>query len=224
MKKTGLLIIAVLQILTNPVFCISPLQDTSRASQILYNGRMWRNLYSRVKGDQFLFTPDYIQSTVFIETRTFSEVPVRYDIFKDELISQNRKGLLIQLNKEHVDSFNLYYSGKVYRFINLGESGEPSGYVRVLYHGDSKFYQKFRKNIELLAVEKKYDSFYQLRRLYLLKDSVAHQFNGRMELFRLFGDYRRDVRTYMKKSKIRIQRDNPESFIPLIEYYDRLKK
>jgi hypothetical protein len=231
MKKTGLYL---LLLLVNPVFffhtvsgaspSLAAISDTSRESQVLYSGRVWRNLYSRVVGDQFLFAPEFIQSSVFIEGRTFDEVPLRYDIYKDELITQNKKGFFIQLNKEHVDSFNLAYTGKVYRFINLDYSGEPSGYIRVLYNGNVKYYVKYRKNIELLAVEKKYDSFYQVRRMYLVKDSVAHFFNGRLELFRLFGDYSRDVRSYMKKNRIKILRNDPESFVPLIQYYDRLKK
>lgn len=55
-------------------------QDTLKENQVLYNGRVWRNLYPRIVGDQFLFTPDLIEGNVAIGDHVFHNIPLKYDL------------------------------------------------------------------------------------------------------------------------------------------------
>lgn len=198
-------------------------QDTLKESQMLYNGRLWRDLYSRIDGDQFLFSSDFIPGSVAMEGRIYTGVPLAYDIFKDELITQTRHGLALQLNKEMVDSFSLSFNGKDYFFERTDSTREYSGFMNVLYNGRSSFMLKYKKNIELLAVDKRLDQFYQVHRMYLVRDNSVDQFSGKLEFMKLLGDHKKMVRSYMKKNRINAVKSNPESFIPLIEYYDQIR-
>ncbi len=62
-------------------------------NQILYNGKLWRNLYTRVKGDPFLFTDTFVSGTVTIGNKTFKKVDIKYDIYNDELIAISENGI-----------------------------------------------------------------------------------------------------------------------------------
>lgn len=198
-------------------------QDTLKESQSLYNGRLWRDLYSRIDGDQFLFSSEFIPGSVAMEGRVFTGVPLAYDIFKDQLITQTRHGLALQLNKEMVDSFSLTFNGKDYYFERTDSTSEYSGYMNVLYEGRSSLMVKYKKNIELLAVDKKYDQFYQVQRMYLVRDKSVDQFSGKLEFMKLLGEHKKQVRAFMKKNRINAVKVNPESFVPLIEYYDQIR-
>lgn len=198
-------------------------QDTLKESQILYNGRLWRNLYARIDGDQFLFSSDYLPGYVAIEGRIFAGVPLVYDIFKDELITRTPHGLTLQLNKEMVDSFSLRFNEKDYYFERVDSSPEYSGYMNVLYKGKSHYMVKYRKSIDLLAVDKKYDQFYQQQKMYLVRNKSIDQFSGKLELLNLLGDHKKQVKAWMKKNKIGVTKNNPETFVPLIEYYDLIR-
>ena len=35
--------------------------------QLLYNGRAWRNLYYKIRGDQFLFSTEFLPGSVTVE-------------------------------------------------------------------------------------------------------------------------------------------------------------
>lgn len=198
-------------------------QDTLKENQVLYNGRLWRNPYTKVRDDQFIFTPDLISGSVVTGGRIFKDVPLKYDIFKDELLTQTPHGLMLQLNKEMVDSFSLNFNDREYLFVRTDSASEYSGYVNLLYKGKSSFVVKYRKNIELLAVDKKYDQFYLIRRMYLVRDNSSDQFSGKLQLMRLLGERKKEVRSFMKKNKIIPSKNNPESFIPVIEYYDSIR-
>jgi hypothetical protein len=202
-----------------------PENHDSIEKQILYNGRAWRNLYTKIKGDQFLFTADLLPGSVTIGKRTFENLILKYDIYNDELLTTTDHGIILQLNKEMVDYFNMKYIDKTYFFKKLDADSlnTLSGYVNILYEGHVSLLVKYRKEILLLAVENKYDLFNQLHKIYLKKDGEIILINSKRDFLKQLEDRKQQVRTYIKSNRLKITKKNPESFQPVIEYYDRLR-
>jgi len=201
-------------------------QDPLKENQILYNGKMWRNLYYSIKGDQFLFTKDFLQGSLTINNKSYNNINISYDIYNDEIITPTNNGSILQLNKEMVDSFTLVFEFKTYRFLNTQEDSLAGvkGYVNVLYKGKSALYVKYRKEIDILAVDDKYDLFYQTYRIYLLKDGLAHQIKGKSDLLKVLIENKTRINEFIKKNRLKISKNVPESFIPVIRYYDSIRQ
>ena len=199
-------------------------QDTA-GKQIIYTGRLWRNQYYLVRGDQFLFTASLLKGTVIVNGRLFSDVLLNYDIYNDEIIALNDNGMMIQLNKEKVEEFNIEYNLRTYKFRNLDSDSlrNIDGYVNVLFDDELSLVVKYKKEIVMLAVENKYDEFNQLHRLYLRKDSVYYPIRGRRDLIKHLKDKKQQLRSFIRTNKLLITRNNPDSFIPVLEYYTNLK-
>jgi hypothetical protein len=199
------------------------IQDTI-GRQILYNGRAWRNLYYRIKGDQFLFTTDFIPGSVTIDGKIFEDLPLKYDIYSDELILLTDNGITIQLNKEMIERFTLSYLDRLYIFKKLETDSvnSLSGYVNVLCEGSTSLYVRYIKEILLLAVDNRYDLFNQLNKIYLEKEGVIEQVNNRRQLLKLIADQKQNIHTFIKSNKIHLSRKNPDAYIPVIEYYNKL--
>jgi hypothetical protein len=193
--------------------------------QILYNGRTWRNLYYKVRGDQFLYTTEFLPGSVTMEGKEFNNIPVKYDIYNDELLTITDHGIILQLNKEMVDFFTMNYQNQILKFKKLDADSlnSLSGYVNVLYDGGTSLYIKFRKEILLLAVENKYDMFNQINRIFVKKDGRIFKVDNKRELLKILEDQKQLVRSFIRTNKTRISRKNPGSFKPVIEYYDRLQ-
>jgi hypothetical protein len=224
---TGLLLMVSLM----PVLSISSprageeIKD-SIGRQILYNGRAWRNLYYNIQGDQFLFTADFLPGTITINGKKFSDLHFKYDIFNDELILSTDHAVNIQLNKEMVDRFTFNYLGRTYIFKNLvaDSTNSLSGYVNVLYDGKTSLYVKYRKEILLLAVDNKYDIFNQINKMYLENNGVITQINNKKRLLGLLSDHNEEMRAFIKSNKIHLSRKDPDGYIPVVEYYNRITK
>lgn len=191
--------------------------------QILNNGRAWRNLYYKIKGDQFLFIGEFLPGSVKIEGRTFDNLRLKYDIYNDELIMITDNGIIIQLNKEMVESFSMVFD-KIYNFRNIEADtlNSLSGYVNVLYDGNISLYVKYRKEILQLVVENKYDMFNQINRIYVKKDGVIFRVDTKREFLNLFKDKKQQLHAFIRSEKLKLSRKNPESFQPVVEYYDTL--
>jgi hypothetical protein len=230
MRKISILYIFVFFLFAAPCYCGLPgiieYYPQNQKDQLLYNGREWRNLYTYVKGDQFLYSKDYLPATVSINSNTFTDVNVNYDIYHDELIIHSKSGPLIQLNKELVDSFSLIFQGKTHRFMNMHNDSVSgiSGYVNSLYTGKTALIVKYKKEIDLLAVDEKYDLFFETYRIYLLVDAVAHQISGKSDLLKVMDKDKTLIKAYMKKNSIKVSRKMPESFIPVIRYYESISQ
>jgi hypothetical protein len=200
--------------------------DTLKENHILYYGALWINQYQRVREDQFLFSKDFLNGSLTINGETVNNINLRYDIYSDELLTPKESGVILRLNQEMVDSFTLNFENRTFRFTKIKEDtvNGLKGYFNVLYKGKSSLYVKYRKDIDLLAVDKKWDRFYQYHRIYL-EDSNNNIFRitGKRDLFKLFKAEKVQIRNYIKKNKLLISKNDPDSFIPVIRFYDSIK-
>jgi hypothetical protein len=198
-------------------------QDTLLQNQILYNGRVWRNLYFKVRGNQFLFTSGFLPGTVTINGKLFNNINIRYDIYKDEIMTMSDPVTFLQFNKEMVDRFSILSENKLYQFEKIipDSSNVLKGYVNVLYKGKTSLYVKYKKVIELLAVDGKFDRFYQFHRIYVVKDEIIYPVTGKKELLNILVDRKPQIKDFIKTSRLKVSKNVPESFVPVLEFYDR---
>ncbi|MCX6253592.1 MAG: hypothetical protein NTV31_03850 [Bacteroidia bacterium] len=209
---------------SEPLPVIVSQQDTLKENQNLYNGRIWRNLYYLVKGNQFLFSKEFLPGSLSINGKTYANIFLKYDIYKDEILTPVDLGGILQLNKEMVDSFSVSYQNKTYRFIKMQEdSTGQKRYFNVLFNGKTTIYIKYNKKIDKLA-EGEYDRFYQIVRTYLVKDNIIFPITGKSDLLKILIENNELIKNYIKKNKLKVSEKVPESFIPVIRYYDSLNR
>jgi hypothetical protein len=201
-------------------------QDPARENQILYNGKVWRNLFTNVKGDQFLFSKEYLPGSVTVNGKTYKNLNINYDIYNDEITTPKNNGAILQLNKEMVDSFSLIFELKTFQFKNTDEDSLPGlkGFVNVLYERESALYVKYKKEIDLLAVDDKYDLFFQTHKIYFVKKGIVYQLSGKSDLLKILQEDKTQIKAFMKKNGIRVSKKDPSSFVPVIRYYDSLRQ
>ena len=215
---------SVIPCFAGPLNLVQP--DTLRENQALYIGKLWSNQYTNVKGDQFLFSREYLPGSLTLNGIIYRNILINYDIYNDEILVPKNKASIVQLNKEMVDSFSLNNNGITYRFVNaqMDSTMGIKGFVNQLYKGKSILYVKYKKEIEELAVDDKYDLFFRTFRIYFLKDGQIYQLTSQGDLFKILKQDKTKVKEYMKKNRLKISKKEPGSFIPVIRYYDSISQ
>jgi hypothetical protein len=208
-----------------PLYPLSSRDQDTLERQILYNGRIWRNLYFKIEGDPFLFSNEFLPGTVIISGKNFNNIKIRYDIYNDQILILTDKMVILQLNKEMVDGFTFKFSDVIYNFKKIEETdiNPVSGYVNVVYDRISTLFLKYKKEIDASKSDNLYGAFYQLRRLYVIKDGAIHLITGRSDFLRLLQDKKQLVRNFIKEGKIKVSKMNPGSFATVLEFYDNVK-
>ena len=199
--------------------------DTTWGNQSLYNGRIWRDLYVSVREDQFLFSDEFMSGNVTMNGQTFSNLKLRYDILNDEIIIITEKGLVLQLNKEMVDGFSIKNGSKIFNFRHLVSDSlnKIDGYFHVLYEGRSSLYAMYYKEISTRGPGKNYENFVQADRLFIVKDNIFHQIRSRSDFYKVLSDKKQAIKEYVRGKGLRINRKNPDSFVPGLQFYDSLR-
>lgn len=200
-------------------------QDTTKENQDLYNGKVWRNQFYLVQGNQFLFSNDFIEGTITINGKTFDRVPVKYDICKDEILTPIDKGRILQLNKELIDSFSVTYINKTYHFVRMPEdSTKGRSFFSVLYKGKTGLYLKYTRKIDKLGVEGRYDKFYDNNSIYLMKDGQLYHISNKNDLLNILKEENKRIRDFIRQNNLRVSEKAPDSFIPVVMFYDNLSR
>jgi hypothetical protein len=147
-----------------------------------------------------------------------------YDVCNDELLTKAGQNIIIQLNKQMVESFTFVYNYKSWRFLKIDKDSlnDLNGYVNLLYQGNISLFVKYRKAILLLAVDNKFDEFELIQKIYLKKEGKAYPVSNLNDVIALYSSYKQQIRNFIKSNKLQISRKSPESFVPLIEYCDKL--
>jgi hypothetical protein len=201
------------------------LKDTVKDNLNLYNGRIWINSYYKIKGDPFFLSPEFLSGSVTFNGKLYPDLNFKYDIYNDEIILRINPVTIITLNKEMVDSVAINYLNKTYKVVNMGDdsTGMVKGLVNVYYDGSTTLFVKFKKMIDPLAVEKRYDIFYQSHRIYIKKDDMIFLVSGKRDLLKILEDKVVEVKNFIKMNRLVVIRKDPESFVPVLRYYDSLK-
>jgi hypothetical protein len=205
---------------------LSVIQNNPSDKQFLLNGRIWRNQYSKAVGDQFFLSNEFLKGSVVFNGRRFDNLDLLYDINSDELLLRSRSYPVIIMNKEMVDSFSLVFNNRNYHVINAGNDspGILRGYVNIIYEGPSTLYVKYKKAIQPLAVDGRYDLFHSDHSVYLKKGEEIVTVTRKKELINLLEDKRKEIRLYLKSNGLKLRQKDPETYIPVLRYYDSLKE
>lgn len=200
-------------------------QNRPPDKQLLLNGRIWRNQYSKAEGDQFFLANTFLTGSVIFNGLRFNNLNLKYDIINDELLLSIESYPVIMMNKEMVDSFSLDFENRSYHIFNAGTdtSAVIRGYANVIYNGPSAVYVKYIKELHPLGADGRYDLINQTHHIYLKKGEIIIPVSGRRKLLYLLEDKKREIRSFMKSNRIRIRRKDPYTFVPLLRYYDSLE-
>jgi len=195
-------------------------------AQLLINGRIWRNLYGKAVGHPYFLSPYFLTGTLSFNGRKFESLPLKYDILNDELLLGLPFWPVIILNKELVDSFTLRYNDRTFHIINAGSDSASiiRGYISVLYDGHSALYVKYIKELLPMAVDRKYDLIAEKHKIYFRKDTAVFQIPGKRGLLKLLEDKKMEIKEFVWRNKIQMERRDPYSFLPVIKFYDSLQR
>jgi hypothetical protein len=210
------------QVATSPSGHNMSQSDADSENQNLLNGRIWKNLYYMVENTQFLFSNQFLPGSVTMRGKTFNNQKIKYDIFKDEILTPYNPDGVLQINKELVDSFSILFQDRKYQFTHFKSDSlkDLGGYVNVLYNSKSALYVKYSKKIDRQKVEGEYDKFYQLEKVLLVINHIVYPVSGKSDLLRALSARKELVRDFVRTNKISISNKDPGSYVPVVRYFD----
>lgn len=125
---TGVHLFGAIQVLPGKFPLSAGLQDSLRENQVLYNGKLWRNIYYMVDGDQFLYSRKFLPGVSLKKKKSIYDVSITYRIENNLFVSLpslmidgviiNDPSMIVNLDPEIVEKIDVinrtYLVGKYF--------------------------------------------------------------------------------------------------------------
>lgn len=189
----------------------------------LVNGKIYTDYYPELFGHQFLALSGWEKGTVYFRNDVQKELLINYDIVSDKLVANefySEGPRFIELNRNDVDGF--YIDG--HRFIKASTGNglkDKSGYYELLYDGGATLLMRWEKYISKSSVLDK-DVARIENTIYIRKNDKIFRINNRKTLISCLSDKGEDIENYIRSRRFFVRTAEPDDFIELLKYYDRL--
>jgi len=188
----------------------------------LYNGSEYiEYAYTLQEGHPFFQVVNFINGNVNVDGMIFHDVPMLYDIVKDQLIIQDfQKVYKINLPADRVRQFFLL--GHLFVHLNATDQVK-TGFYDQLYKGKISLFAKREKkilekysNIQISKVVISQNVYY------IKKDGVYYTIKNKSSLFSALKSKKKEVQQYLKANDIKFKREPERAMIMAVKYYDQL--
>jgi hypothetical protein len=190
----------------------------------LYNGSEYiEYAYTLQEGHPFFQLATFVNGNVNLDGMVFRDVPMLYDIVKDQLIILDfQKVYKINLPADKVQQFSLL--GHVFvRIVRDSADQVKTGFYDQLYKGkigllarrEKRVMEKY-SNIQISKVVISQDVYY------IKKDGVYHTIKNKSSLFAVLKNKKKEVQQYLNTNKIKFKREPERAMIMAVQYYDQL--
>lgn len=185
----------------------------------LFNGYIYKGYESTMQGSPFLDEQEsFSPGAVDYDGEQFHNVPLKYDIYSDQLIAQFGDAAPIQLVKDKIKSFDLMHR----HFIQITNGKVKNGFYHEIYGGKSQVINKLEKQTEVNKSIRIFVPVHDYQEYYIVKNGSYIPVNSLSDVLDVFADKKKELRDFIKNDNIQFNKLKEYSMAQIAQYYDRL--
>jgi hypothetical protein len=192
----------------------------------LYNGVEHLGYAYKIKGHAYFLQRELSIGTIEYDELEFANVPMIYDLLKDQVIIQHLDGFSkVGLISTKVRSFSLLN----HHFIRLqGDSTSSSpivtGFYDELYTGNLKVVVKREKFIEEMIKDEVEREFIETNAVFIQKEGRYYAIKTYKTLLTVLKDKAPQVKQYLRKNRIKFRKGPENTILKAAVFYDSINK
>ena len=200
-------------------------QFTDKQSR-LYNGIGTYDYQPGMQGHPYFMDSTWKNGSIIYDGLSYKDVSMMYDLVRDELVILHYNHVQkITLLSEKIREFNL----QGHHFIRVEKDSQnkeslPPGFYDRLYNDHSVVLAHRSKVIEekITTVVERFITSHE--HYYIQKNGVFHEVHSYNSLLSILKDHSKEIKQYLRKNKIRYNRNRENAIIRAVTYYDSLNK
>jgi hypothetical protein len=190
---------------------IKDYHDFEGTQSRIYNGSEQIGYFALV-GHPYFIDETKQMGTMVYENVRYRDVPMMYDLIKDQLIIADSSGNLLGLSGERIKEFFLFD----HHFIQT-----PHGFCDLLCSGPVTILAKRQKRIaETIENIKVVRTVYENVHYFALADGVYHPFGNLRSLLNMMKDKKKEISKDLRNRGIRYKKTPEEAIVAAAEYYN----
>ena len=181
--------------------------------------------YQLSNGHQFFESSNLTQGIIFYDGMLYQDIPMWYDLVKDEVVVQNIDSLsMISLHNERIDYFSLLG----HYFIKISQDSSSSlstGFYDQIYKGKTEvLVRRYKGTLEDVSTEGIFTKILkQKNEIYLKKEGKYFSVLSSGSVLKALGNKQKEILSHLKKNAIKFKKDPEKAIVMMVSYYDQLK-
>jgi len=204
---------------------ISLYSKTLEENTHLYNGMEYIEDHPGVIGSPFWKATSLQTGSIYYDDVLYPNIPLAYDIVKDEVVIRNEQQLSIKLVPEKIGYFFLL--GQLFIHIasdSIANPGFQPGLYNVLNKGPIIVLAKRRRtSLRVLKPTDHYE-FRELDVYFIRKDEKYYAIDNKGSLFNALRDKKDEMKKFLQENKFKFKKDVENTIVKTVDYYNRLVK
>lgn len=179
----------------------------------------------QVEGSPYL-SKEFMNGDIIIDNFKFVGIPLRYNIYNDDIEFQKDDQILAIANPHEVRRIFIGDMAFIYSAYILSKE-QTYGYFQLLSDGKAKVLKKYEISYQMPKAEQAYRPEEPAKfipvpcKLYVtFGNDPALKFTNAKKLMKLFGDKKSEVEKFLKTEKLNLK--NEEDLVSLLTYYNSL--
>jgi hypothetical protein len=193
----------------------------------LYQGVAYQRYWNGLTGHPFLDMDRFQQGSVYYNGTLYEDVPLMYDIIRDEVISKTfSKEEDLRLLGEKIHSFSIGTRHFIRVEVDsLNASSVAGGFYEKLYEGSISVLAKHQKRIERsLKAEENITRINAYTYFFVLKDGKYHKIETERDLLAVFKEQKAEIRKFLNRRGISFKNEKTKAIVQTAGYYEQLQK
>ena len=181
--------------------------------------------YQLSNGHQFFESPNLTQGTIFYNGMLYQDIPMWYDLVKDQVVVQTIDSLsMISLHNERIDYFSLLG----HYFIKISQDSSSSlstGFYDQIYKGKTEvLVRRYKGTLEDVSPDGIFTKILkQKNEIYLKKEGKYFSVLSSGSVLKALGNKQKEILSHLKKNAIKFKKDPEKAIVMMVSYYDQLK-
>lgn len=218
MKKNIVLILIILssisgysQSKTDYEIFINAAQNNS----LINNGTVPITYIGIKEGHCFIYTPEFFKGTICYDGKLYYDILLNINAHLDEVyLRHDQTGNISVLSKESISELTIGQR----HYINFRKSN-MSGFFELLSDGEICLYKRVKKIFyENISNRDLIRGFTADINLYVEHNNVIHTVKKPKDIYRMFPEQKREIRTVMKNKGITFKGDREKYLLTVIEW------
>jgi hypothetical protein len=190
----------------------------------LYNGIEHLGYSYKIKGHAYFLQKELATGTVIYDELEFANVPMLYDLLKDQVVVQHFNGFSkVGLVSQKVKEFTLLNHHFIYLDSTLG-APITTGFYDELYNGNIKVLVKRGKFIEETIKDELEREFIQTNAFFIQKAGTYYAIKNYKGLLTVLKDKAPAIKQYLRKNRIKFRKGPENAVLKASVYYDSINK
>jgi hypothetical protein len=193
----------------------------------LYNGVLYPGYLFQFRGESPFFDEGKSDTGwVHYDSILYSGIPLYYDDLSQVVIIDDN-GSKIQLNNKRLDEFSI---GN-HHFIRLAGKAKNSsdfyqGFYELLFSGGTRVLKRTSKNLTdyVSGNETAEKLITRTEHFYIEKDGLIYATESKKDILSIFPDKKNEILQFIKKNKLKFNKNTEHSLLQLAPYYDKIRK